>query len=258
VDTPRTPPTYRPVNIARPSAALAVLLCLGCVGKIDGYDPRPGNADAGPEIGDPDAGNLPGTPDAAFVPGDPDAYVPPPVPDAAPPPYPSGPYGYNVGSTVSNLSWTGYIDSATDTDKDPFNEPSRTVTMEEFFVGTDPGARVIIVNASAGWCGSCQEEMPKLESLFSDYESRGLRIISALFENTSGSAADTAFARSWGESFSLSFATVADPSDTLAPYYTENAVPMNMIVDASTMKIVEVFHGFDEYYVRQIVDNYVD
>ena len=234
--------------------ALPVLFGAGCVGQIDGYDPPPGEADAGP-AGNPDA-SPPGPPDAT-PPGPPDAYVPPPPPDAAPPAYPTGPYGYSVGSTIANLSWSGYVDGA-DSDSDPFNESARTFELEEYFVGTDPGARIIIINASAGWCGSCQEEMPELQGLHQSYRARGLRGVSALFEDTNGYAADEAFARTWGDTFNLSFATVADPSDTLAPYYQEDSVPMNLFVDASNMKIVDVFHGFDETHFRQVLDAYAD
>jgi hypothetical protein len=52
--------------------------------------------------------------------------------------------------------------------------------------------------------------------------------------------------------------TVADPVDALVPYYIENAVPMNMLIDTSTMTIVQVLHGYDDATVRQIFDAYAD
>ncbi len=243
---------------------LLALLATGCVGQIDGYDPAgddddTSDTDASIQPGDPDAGTvIPGTPDAAVTPDPPDAYVPPPPPDAAPLAYPAGPYGTSIGSTIANLSWTGYADTDADTDSDPFNESPRTFKLEEYFVGKDAGSRIIVINASAGWCSVCQDEAPSLESFYGSYGSRGLRIVTALFEDDGGSPADTSFAKAWGDYFNLGFPVMADPSDVLSPYYQENSVPMNIFVDASDMTIVDIVHGYDDNYFSQIINSYAD
>jgi thiol-disulfide isomerase/thioredoxin len=220
----------------------AAWLSSACVGTVPD-EPNAGD-DGDDEADPPDA--APVAPDAA------------PVPDAAPEPaaYPSGPYGTRVGSVIENLAWMGYRDG--DGNGDPFDEDAREVTLEEFFSGRDPDAKIILINSAAGWCGPCQEEAPILRGLHNEYDGRGVRILSAIFETTSGSPAGVSYARTWGTTFNLPFAMVADPSDLLGPYYVENAVPMNMFVDAETMEIVEVYHGFDSQYTRSIFDAYVD
>lgn len=243
---------------SRSWVALLLVGLMACVGKVD----DPGGGGGGEDTMDaavasqPDAAPIPNTPDAA----------PLPPPDAAPPPpdappavtYPPGPYGNSEGDVIKALSWSGYVDSDADTDNDPFNEPVTTVSLEDFYQGFDPGARIILINASAGWCSVCQDEAQSLRNINTEYFSRGGRIITALFQDTNGYAADTDFAKTWGEYFELTSAVVADPNDLLSPYYLEDTVPLNIFVDASNMVIVEVHHGFDDSTTRQIFESYVD
>jgi thiol-disulfide isomerase/thioredoxin len=242
--------------------ALGIALSFGCVGQPDPYyDPGTTTPDGAPVEGQPDANNPPPPPgpDGGVTPT-PDAYVPPPPPDAYVPPvqYPPGPYGTNEGSVIANLTWTGYIDTDADGDSDPFNESPTTIKLEDFYVGFDPGARIIMINSSAGWCGACQDEAPSLVQLNTSHGPRGARFITALFEDTNSWPADTNFAKTWGEWYDLTFPTVADPDDLLGPYYEDSTVPMNILIDASDMTIIDIHHGFDYYYTKQILDNYCD
>lgn len=241
--------------------ALGFALNIGCVGQPDPYyDPGTNTADGAPVEGQPDANNPP-TPtiDGGLTPV-PDAYVPPPTPDAYVPPveYPSGPYGTSEGAVIANLSWSGYADTDADSDDDPFNESPTTVSLQDYYVGFDPGARIILVNSSAGWCGSCQDEASSLRQLDASYRSRGARFVTALFEDSSSYPADTNFAKTWGQWYDLTFPVVADPEDKLGPYYEDSTVPMNILIDASDMSIIDIHHGFDYYYTQQILDTYCD
>jgi len=241
--------------------ALGIALSTGCVGQPDPFDPGTTTADGAPVEGQPDGNNPPPpTTDGGITPTA-DAYVPPPPPpDAYVPPaqYPSGPYGTSEGSVIANLSWTGYIDTDADADSDPFNESPTTISLQDFYHGFDPGARIILINASAGWCGACQEEASELKQLDSAFRSRGARFITALFEDSSSYPADTDFAKSWGEWYSLAFPVVADPQDKLSPYYQESSVPMNIMIDASDMTIIDIIHGFDYSYTQQVLNTYCD
>jgi thiol-disulfide isomerase/thioredoxin len=227
-----------------------VVVCgVGCVGQPDPYtggggDPNSHDASAQPDPRD----GAPGTADAA-----------PRPPDATPQLYyPSGPYGNDEGDVIANLGWMGYIDSNADSDDDPFNEAEGMIMLEDFFVGNDPTAKVIMINSSAGWCGSCQTEAAALPGLRDQYYASGARFVTAMFEDASGSPSSVGYAKSWGEFFDLNFPTVADPQDLLGAYYQENAVPMNMFVDAETMTIIDIHHGYDGSYARQVLDAYTN
>jgi thiol-disulfide isomerase/thioredoxin len=231
------------------SVALAVNV--GCFGTIP-EDPIDTDSPS-------DAGTALPVDARTIVPGEPDAAAPPPEPpDAAPLPaaYPAGPYGTRSGEVMENLSWMGYVDD--DGDGSSSDDTARSFAMEELFAGNDPGARIIMINSSAGWCGACQDEASHLAELHAEYHARGARIVTTLFETTSGAPATLEFARDWSESFGLPVPTVADPTDRMGAYYESSIVPMNMFVDPSTMQIVDVDHGFSTSYTRSVFDAYVD
>jgi hypothetical protein len=274
-------PFLRPLPGACAGVLVTLLFCVSaCVGTPKFDDPGdddagPGNIDASVEP-QPDADMS--QPDAEVSP--PDAYVPPPdadpladmtipdappvvIPDAAPPPdappaveYPPQPYGTSESSVIENLSWYGYVDSDADPDNNPFNEPVKLISLSDYYKVHDPKARVIIVNASAGWCSGCQEEAPYLVEFDAEFRAYGARFITALFHDSYYNPASTDFAKAWGEYYGSTFATVADPTDKLAPYYEDNTVPMNMAIDPSDMTIIDIHHGFDYDYMRQILETY--
>jgi thiol-disulfide isomerase/thioredoxin len=224
------------------SIAVSLIVLVGCVGSVPDNG-APGDDDDD-SAGAPDA--APAAPDAA------------PVPDAEPEPlaYPAGPYGTREGDVIENLAWMGWADD--NGNGDPTDDASRMITLEEFFVGRDPASRILLVTASAGWCGACQEEAPILADIYQDYQGRGARMMTALVETTSGAPGTVDFARQWAQSFDLPFPVVADPSDLLADYYRENSIPMNMFIDLQTMTIVEIWHGFGRQDAEDVFDAYVD
>ncbi len=239
-----TSTTYSRHQLLAWTLAGAGLLFGGCVGQGSSQGPEDTtpSVDAGANEPGYDAGRQDGT--AADA--------------GAAATYPTGPYGMYEGDILKPITWTGYVDSDSDSDNDPFNEPARTVSVADYFQGLAPDSRIILINSSSGTCAICQEEMPLLVQLDAEYRSRGAHFLTALNKNNEGEPAGTDFAREWGQWFDLGFATVADPDDKLAPFYEENSQPMNMFIDSATMEIIAVHHGFDENYVRQMLDAYVD
>ena len=82
------------------------------------------------------------------------------------------------GDTIEDLTWTGYVDD--NGNGNPFDDAPREISLEEFFHGHDPDAKILLINASAGWCGSCADEAPLLRSMHNDYYDKGGRVITAL------------------------------------------------------------------------------
>jgi thiol-disulfide isomerase/thioredoxin len=52
------------------------------------------------------------------------------------------------------------------------------VTAQELLkVVRDSGAKVVLVNVWATWCGPCQEEFPDLVRVARDYQAKGLKVL---------------------------------------------------------------------------------
>jgi thiol-disulfide isomerase/thioredoxin len=213
----------------------AIGIATACSSK---YSPTPPSTDDDPEV---DAGPVV-MPDA----------------EPQPKPYPSGPYGTGSGDTIVNLSWQGYADTDVDTDTDPFNENPHAVTLEDFYAERDSGSKILLVTNSAGWCGACQEEAAELADFAAKWVPQGVRFLTAMIENGSGSPASVAFAKSWGVNFGLTTPVVADPDVLLDPYYVDNGIPFNLFIETKTMTIVSKMSGFDSTEAEQIFRAHVD
>jgi len=152
--------------------------------------------------------------------------------------YPQGPYGISTGSVIESLDF---------------------ITSEgaEFGLGevfADPANRLLLLVTSAGWCTSCVEEQPVLQSLFDRYGARGLSVMVALFETGQYKAADSNFVRYWKDKFKLSFHVVGDPAFLLSGYYDSSMTPMVMLVEVDTMKILSIQTGFDRGMVESVIE----
>lgn len=153
--------------------------------------------------------------------------------------YPQGGFGIQIGSVVAgNLTWQGYSDSG----------QSGTVSIQDYFDcdGTR-GINAILIDNSAVWCGACQEEASDLPTHQSEFKSAGIRVITLIVEDNAGNPATMSTASSWRNNFGLTmYATVADPDFHFAGQGSVG-LPLQIIVDPRTMKIVDREEGFGDY-----------
>src|SRR5262245_2282849 len=96
--------------------------------------------------------------------------------------YPPGPYGVNAGDVIADLTWTGFVDGA-DLDDDPFNDPTRTFALHEYWTANDPDAKVLLIAVEAGWCGACMTQAMGMSQLAADYVPMGGRFLVLLTED---------------------------------------------------------------------------
>lgn len=148
--------------------------------------------------------------------------------------YPAGPYGNSEGDVIADH---GFVD-----------DDGGVFALGDVFA--DPARRVLLLGTAAGWCGACVEEQPALQAVAD--ERAALAVVTAVFEDDDGNAADEGEAAAWQDG--VSFDVVADPGFVLAAYYDTTLTPMNMVIDVDTMTIVAVTTGFDEDLVVSLVD----
>ncbi len=168
---------------------------------------------------------------------------------APPPEYPEGPYGTAVGATIANLSFLGWRDPVASA----YDETAlEVVRLSDFYNpgGAKNDVRVIVLNASAVWCSVCRAEYSHLarDGIYEEYRPKGIEIVGVLFEDNSGAPARPRDLALWGNSdsgFAVPFPLVLDPGFKTGVYFSADATPLNMIIDATTMEILNVTMGFD-------------
>ncbi|MCK5798330.1 MAG: hypothetical protein KAI47_14155, partial [Deltaproteobacteria bacterium] len=101
--------------------------------------------------------------------------------------------------------------------------------------------KILWVMVSAGWCGPCQQEVAETQANYGkgDIDSR-VHLMNIVYEDDKSKPITESFAKLWAENkqFKLSFPVGMDPTFRMGTYFDRNAVPFNMLVDLSTMKII--------------------
>jgi hypothetical protein len=159
--------------------------------------------------------------------------------------YPEGPYGIVKGATIENLRFQGWsspsaagyaVDAAAPLQLSDFYDPTG-----------EKGVELLLINSSAVWCGVCRGEYDDLRSygIYTDLSKRGLQMLGVLFEDNDGEPARYVDLVNWGTSFEVQFPLALDPGFKTGVFFNRSATPMNMLVDARTMQILELITGYD-------------
>jgi len=163
------------------------------------------------------------------------------------PAYPAGPYGASRGAIIQNHSFLGWRDPV----RSGF-DPTRLeeVSLSDFY---DPGGRateLIVVNASAVWCPVCRSEMRIIDTrdLAVNYRASKVALVGTLFEDNDSLPAKPEDLALWGNqlNFVVDFPLVLDPGLSLGPYFGSSATPLNLVIDARTMEILQIYMGYGE------------
>ncbi len=169
--------------------------------------------------------------------------------------YPAGPYGVGVGAVIEDLAFLGWRDpvvSGYDTGK--FD----TVRLSEFYNpdGARSDIKLIWINASAVWCTVCRAEMKdiKNQDINAVFRAKGMQLVETLFEDNDSLPATPLDLQSWGQlpAHDIKFPLLLDPGFKLGAYFTSDATPLNMLVDARTMRIVDATMGYSGDYWQQV------
>ncbi len=157
--------------------------------------------------------------------------------------YPSEGLGLTPGSILEKHAFQAPDGSTWDFDKDVFKNPKN---------------RVMLLTTTAGWCGACIDEQPKLKAMHEKLSSKGLIIVAALFEDSESQPATLDQTRAWRDQYKLPYSIVLDQPFVLSKYYDESATPMNMVVDVDTMEILDIVVGSNMQAVRAVIEDNLD
>lgn len=165
----------------------------------------------------------------------------PPGDSVVPPPgeYPAGPYGQAVGSIIAPHDFLIPGDNT-------------EIRLADYY--QHPDKRVLLINASAGWCAACKQEAGELNGVFAEYSPKGLDILYTLFEDWNGGPVTEDFYDGWMAQYGGDYTTVLDTEFELGAYFNVEATPMNMLVDLETMTIVWLETGFNPFALEAKLD----
>jgi hypothetical protein len=169
--------------------------------------------------------------------------------------YPAGPYGTKRGSVIDNyafLGWRAPLEAGYDT---AFVE---TVRLSDFYNpgGTKTDVKLLVINASAVWCTVCRAEYEHINDndVYATYRALGVEMLGTLFEDANGGPSRLQDLSAWAGSarHEVEFPFVLDPGNKLGVFFSSDATPLNLLIDARTMVVIDVVMGYSLDYWDQI------
>jgi len=154
------------------------------------------------------------------------------------PEYPSGPFGTEEGDTLADACFQGFRNPA------QAKGSLETIAFADYYDPTgSKGYRLILINTAAVWCSACRSEHEGLSEKNHEYGPRGLRILSTLFQDARRNPATLSDLGTWTKTFSSDYAMVLDPDYQLGGFASAETAPLNLVIDARTMKIEKKLLG---------------
>jgi hypothetical protein len=152
--------------------------------------------------------------------------------------YPEGPYGGEPGDMVQNFCFQGFRNPEQDS-----SGALEEVAFADFYDPEGERYELLLVNSAAIWCQACQVEHQTLPAEYGELGPKGLGLLSALFQDAERDPADRDDLDVWIRTFEPNFPMVLDPDYQLGVYASAETAPLNLVVDARTMRIERKFIG---------------
>jgi peroxiredoxin len=167
------------------------------------------------------------------------------------PGYPAGPYGVDAGSTAGDLCFQGW---QTPNQTDHTASTLENVSLGHYFDPKGEKYEILLVNTAAVWCSVCKSEHQTLPDHYAELAPRGLAIVSALFQDNAGKPAELSDLKTWVEAYDVPFPMVLDPDYQLGSYASAETAPLNLVIDARTMQIIDRFIGNQSEDLWQLIE----
>ncbi|MFO0618806.1 MAG: cytochrome c peroxidase [Polyangiaceae bacterium] len=152
---------------------------------------------------------------------------------SSPPPaaYPSGPYGVAIGDVLPDLAFDGV---------DAQGAPTK-IHLHDYLEAEDALPHLLVVQVSGGlWCGTCRWYGAHAGGLAALGAERGLRRLDVVVGSRDNTPATAADAAAWQATFPADgVAVVADPRFELGGAQVGPVLPLFVLVDTGTMRVVD-------------------
>ncbi len=161
--------------------------------------------------------------------------------------YPPGPYGINEGDVIQNMTFSGFVNASPDdgvVDQSGFEQ---TVSLSDF---RDMGYRYLLFNVAAIWCVSCQVEATAFPGKFRDWAPKGGYLLSILIEDAQMNPATTTHLDQWVRMYQPNYTMLHDPQGTVQDVLAPPNLPVNVMIELSTMKIIRIRNGDDPEFFQ--------
>jgi thiol-disulfide isomerase/thioredoxin len=169
-----------------------------------------------------------------------------PVADAGGPPptdgYPAGPYGTDEDSVLQDLTFAGYVKASPAglTQDVAFDDEVSLADLRAL-----GEARYLLLNVAAEWCVPCQQEAQVLPAKFERWAPAGALVVGVLTEDAQVQPASRARLDAWIRLYRSNFTMLHDPRGEVARVLAPSTMPVNLLIDLETMKIVRRRIGDD-------------
>ncbi len=179
--------------------------------------------------------------------------------------YPPGPYasGVEVGAVVENFTFAdGWMNPA-----EAGYDPAKLgpIGFADFY---DPdgtkGYEILIVNTAAFWCGACQlehagtSEAPSLNEHYDALHPRGLGLLSLVFQDAQAQPATRDDLVKWAQTFQDRIPLARDPDYQMGRYASSTIAPLNLVIDARNMKILQGYLGDQRAVIWPFVEGQLE
>jgi len=146
--------------------------------------------------------------------------------------YPATGCGYNLGDVVDDYSWTGRLAG--------ISSPVTTLNLHDYY--NPDGSkqyRYMLITVSAFWCQACKDEAPQLAGVQTKYGPKGVFVMTDIAQKIDQSLADQGDVDAWINAYKMTTAVVTDSDFVLSAFFKPSQMPLDLIIDLKTMKIVQ-------------------
>lgn len=125
---------------------------------------------------------------------------------------------------------------------------SGTTLQGDGFSSADHAGRVLVVNFWATWCGPCREEQPALSAVEAEQGEDGAVFVGVNYRD------DAEAARAYLDEFDVAYASLEDPSGSIAHRFGVPYLPATVVVDATGELRFRAVGALDEATLRSLVE----